>query len=239
MFHRIDSLPSTHCTTGPGDINVRVSLVPRSRLLIASARHTYGHTDGPRTDGQFEAQTNSEIYRRYKIIIDIPASLRCGFLAWAILFLSNCRCLKLLFQASDFSEHLDRHEEQRAIPVWNIPGRILFGARRLLRIRLKELGMRMVSLLARVFKHSKLRLHDPLCLTSASTSLKWLLFVAIWNVLCSLFLGKGASIWDTFSHTPGHVKNGDTGDVACDSYHKYNDDIALMKQLGVSSTDAE
>ena len=32
--------------------------------------------------------------------------------------------------------------------------------------------------------------------------------------------GCGASIWDTFSHTPGKTKNGDTGDVACDSYHR-------------------
>src|ERR1700753_2167433 len=44
--------------------------------------------------------------------------------------------------------------------------------------------------------------------------------------------GKGESIWDRFSHTVGKVKGGDTGDVACDSYHRYKDDIALMKQMG-------
>ena len=33
--------------------------------------------------------------------------------------------------------------------------------------------------------------------------------------------GKGPSIWDTFSHTPGKTYHGDTGDVACDSYHRY------------------
>lgn len=43
--------------------------------------------------------------------------------------------------------------------------------------------------------------------------------------------GRGESIWDRFSHTPGKVKNGDTGDIACDSYHRYPEDIAIMKQL--------
>jgi beta-glucosidase len=47
--------------------------------------------------------------------------------------------------------------------------------------------------------------------------------------------GKGESIWDRFSHTPGHVKNGDTGDVACDHYHRWRDDIALMQQLGLQA----
>ena len=45
--------------------------------------------------------------------------------------------------------------------------------------------------------------------------------------------GRGATIWDTFSHTPGKVANGDTGDVACDSYHRYREDVALLKDLGV------
>ncbi|WP_281886007.1 GH1 family beta-glucosidase [Paenibacillus sp. YYML68] len=47
--------------------------------------------------------------------------------------------------------------------------------------------------------------------------------------------GRGLSIWDTFSRTPGMVKNGDNGDVACDSYHRYEEDIALMKELGIQS----
>ncbi|MFF4981221.1 GH1 family beta-glucosidase [Streptomyces sp. NPDC001046] len=46
--------------------------------------------------------------------------------------------------------------------------------------------------------------------------------------------GRGPSIWDTFSHVPGVVANGDTGDVACDHYHLWRDDIALMRNLGVS-----
>ena len=45
--------------------------------------------------------------------------------------------------------------------------------------------------------------------------------------------GKGESIWDRFSHTPGKVDNGDTGDVACDHYHRWRDDVALMKELGL------
>lgn len=46
--------------------------------------------------------------------------------------------------------------------------------------------------------------------------------------------GRGPSIWDTFAHTPGKVENGDTGDVACDHYHRYREDIALMRDLGLN-----
>jgi beta-glucosidase len=45
--------------------------------------------------------------------------------------------------------------------------------------------------------------------------------------------GKGESIWDRFCHTPDHIKDGDTGDVACDHYHRYREDVALMKTLGL------
>ena len=45
--------------------------------------------------------------------------------------------------------------------------------------------------------------------------------------------GKGPSIWDTFSHTPGKVRDGDTGDVACDHFHRYADDVGLMRDLGL------
>jgi beta-glucosidase len=47
--------------------------------------------------------------------------------------------------------------------------------------------------------------------------------------------GRGPSIWDTFCAEPGRIKNGDTGAVACDHYHRYPEDIALMKDLGVDA----
>lgn len=47
--------------------------------------------------------------------------------------------------------------------------------------------------------------------------------------------GRGESIWDRFSHTPGKVDGGDTGDVACDHYHRVDQDIELMRQLGVGA----
>jgi beta-glucosidase len=45
--------------------------------------------------------------------------------------------------------------------------------------------------------------------------------------------GRGTSIWDTFSHEPGRVAGGDTGDVACDHYHRWPTDLALMRELGL------
>src|SRR3954463_16620135 len=45
--------------------------------------------------------------------------------------------------------------------------------------------------------------------------------------------GRSKSIWDTFSHTPGKVDNGDTGDVADDHYHRYPEDVGHMADLGV------
>ena len=47
--------------------------------------------------------------------------------------------------------------------------------------------------------------------------------------------GRGQSIWDVFAHTPGRVSNGETGDVACDHYHRYRDDVRLMASLGLRS----
>ena len=47
--------------------------------------------------------------------------------------------------------------------------------------------------------------------------------------------GRGPSIWDTFCQTPGKVRNGDTGTIACDFYHRYPEDIALMAELGVTA----
>ena len=47
--------------------------------------------------------------------------------------------------------------------------------------------------------------------------------------------GKGESIWDRFCHTPGAIDNGDTGDVACDHYHRWREDVALMQRLGLKA----
>jgi len=65
----------------------------------------------------------------------------------------------------------------------------------------------------------------------------------IWGVATSAFQieggasadGKGPSIWDTFSHTPGNIIDGGTGDVACDHYHRYAEDVALMASLHVDA----
>jgi beta-glucosidase len=46
--------------------------------------------------------------------------------------------------------------------------------------------------------------------------------------------GRGPSIWDTYCTQSGRIANGDTGDVACDHYHRYPEDIALMRELGVT-----
>ena len=47
--------------------------------------------------------------------------------------------------------------------------------------------------------------------------------------------GRGVSIWDVYSHRDGMTKDGDTGDVACDHYHRYKEDVALMKKLGIKA----
>jgi beta-glucosidase len=47
--------------------------------------------------------------------------------------------------------------------------------------------------------------------------------------------GRSPSIWDTFSHTPGKIEGNDNGDIACDHYHRWPEDIALMKELGVNA----
>jgi beta-glucosidase len=47
--------------------------------------------------------------------------------------------------------------------------------------------------------------------------------------------GKGPSIWDTFVHIPGRIVKGETGDITVDHYHRYKDDVALMKELGLKA----
>ena len=47
--------------------------------------------------------------------------------------------------------------------------------------------------------------------------------------------GRGPSIWDTYTHTPGKTLHGDTGDVACDHYHRWRDDLDLVHELGLNA----
>ncbi len=47
--------------------------------------------------------------------------------------------------------------------------------------------------------------------------------------------GKGPSVWDRFAHTSGRIRNGDTGDVACDSYHRWREDLALLREMNLTS----
>ena len=47
--------------------------------------------------------------------------------------------------------------------------------------------------------------------------------------------GRTPSIWDTFSHTPGKVEGGDTGDVAIDHYHRWREDIETIKEMGLDA----
>ena len=65
----------------------------------------------------------------------------------------------------------------------------------------------------------------------------------VWGVATSAYQieggaaadGRAPSIWDTFSHTPGKTVRGETGDVACDHYHRWPEDVALMADLGVDA----
>lgn len=47
--------------------------------------------------------------------------------------------------------------------------------------------------------------------------------------------GKGESIWDRFAHTPGKIRDGSNADVACDQYHRYKEDVAILKRLNLKS----
>ena len=63
----------------------------------------------------------------------------------------------------------------------------------------------------------------------------------VWGAACASYQyegawqadGKGPNIWDDFTHVPGNIKNGDTGDVACDGYRRVSEDVALMKDCRI------
>ncbi len=47
--------------------------------------------------------------------------------------------------------------------------------------------------------------------------------------------GKGESIWDHFSHRPNNIQNNDTGNIACDNYHRFKEDVQIMKEMGIKA----
>jgi len=63
----------------------------------------------------------------------------------------------------------------------------------------------------------------------------------VWGVAASAYQiegawnedGKGPSIWDVFSHTPGKIANNENGDIAADHYHRYREDVRLLAELGI------
>ena len=65
----------------------------------------------------------------------------------------------------------------------------------------------------------------------------------VWGVATSAYQieggwnedGRSPSIWDIFAKTPGKTKNGATGDVACDHYHRWPEDVALMREMGIQT----
>ena len=54
-------------------------------------------------------------------------------------------------------------------------------------------------------------------------------------MLYTWIAGKGENIWDRWCHDSGRIENNDTADVACDSYNKYEVDVTMLKDMGVSS----
>lgn len=57
--------------------------------------------------------------------------------------------------------------------------------------------------------------------------------LSVYRSICLCAVGKGVNIWDKWTHEGGHVVKNENGDVACDSYHLYQQDIKLLKQMGV------
>ena len=77
---------------------------------------------------------------------------------------------------------------------------------------------------------------DPIDLTAFPPDFAWGTATSAYQIEGAVAEdGRAPSIWDTFSHTPGAIDNDDHGDTACDHYHRWPEDIALMKELGTSA----
>jgi len=84
-------------------------------------------------------------------------------------------------------------------------------------------------------------MHEPIALSAQTRATLARDFA--WGVATSAYQiegaaavdGRGPSIWDTFAHTPGKTVRGETGDVACDHYHRWPEDVALMADMGVDA----
>ena len=75
-----------------------------------------------------------------------------------------------------------------------------------------------------------------MCAAQFPTGFLWGSATAAYQVEGSpLADGAGPSNWHRFVHTPGLVRDGDTGDIACDHYHRWAEDVALMRSLGLQS----
>ena len=74
----------------------------------------------------------------------------------------------------------------------------------------------------------------PSCSTKVRSQVAWGLASSSYQIEGGVKDGgRSPSIWDKFSHTPGKIRNNDNGDIADDHYHRFKEDVALMKSLGV------
>ncbi|MFJ8729253.1 GH1 family beta-glucosidase [Streptomyces bauhiniae] len=77
---------------------------------------------------------------------------------------------------------------------------------------------------------------EPIDLAALPTDFRWGTATSAYQIEGAVAEdGRSPSIWDTFSHTPGKIDGDDNGDTACDHYHRWRDDLGLMRQLGIDT----
>ncbi|WP_329016982.1 GH1 family beta-glucosidase [Streptomyces sp. NBC_01601] len=77
---------------------------------------------------------------------------------------------------------------------------------------------------------------EPIDLAALPTDFRWGTATSAYQIEGAVAEdGRSPSIWDTFSHTPGKIDGDDNGDTACDHYHRWREDIGLMRRLGLDS----